>query len=281
MNFWQATEGPLLYGHRGASIECPENTLLSFQRALERGVDVFELDLHATSDSVFVVAHDPTGERIAGVRRTIADSTWSEVSSWDAGFGYLDASGGRPYAGAGIRLARFEEVLEAFPDMPVNVDVKDASPSALAHLLSLVYAAAAEERVLLTSFSYRVLASLRKLAYRGPLGLSRLDALRLVLSPGFFSRLFRLGGIRAQLPTRSGALDLTTPRFLAKCHALGLAVDFWVVNDPLQASLLLERGADGIITDDPRAIAGVFQQSARTEAWRRRSAARELQQRSP
>jgi glycerophosphoryl diester phosphodiesterase len=274
MNFWQATPGPLLYAHRGASSECPENTLPSFQRALELGADVFELDVHPTRDGVFVVAHDATAERMAGIRRAIGASDWSEVSRWDAGWGFVDANGARPFAGKGIPFARLDQVLATFPGMPVNVDVKQAGTSALERLIALVRDARAEERVLLTSFSYRVVTNLRRLSYRGALGLSQLEVVRLVLSPRLFTQLFPLGGIRAQIPTRSGALDLTAPRFLAKCRALGLRVDYWVVNDPAQATRLLERGADGIITDDPRAMARVFAESPRTASWRERAARR-------
>ena len=270
MTFWQSTPGPLLYAHRGASSECPENTLPSFQRAIELGADVLELDVHPTRDGVFVVSHDATGERVAGVRRSLAATSWSEVSSWDAGAGFIDRAGARPFVGQGIRLARFDEVLSTFPEMPLNVDVKAAGAGALERLIALVREARAEERVLLTSFSYRVLTNLRRLSYRGALGLSQLDVVRLVFSPGPLIRFFPLAGIRAQIPTRSGALDLTSQRFLAKCRALQLCVDYWVVNDPEQAALLLARGADGIVTDDPRTIARVFAAAPSAAAWRAR-----------
>jgi glycerophosphoryl diester phosphodiesterase len=226
--------------------------------------------VHPTRDGVFVVSHDPTGERLAGVSRPIGDCDWSEVASWDAGLVFEDAAGARPYAGKGIGLARFDQVLATFPAMPLNVDVKEASASALERLIALVRQARAEDRVLLTSFSYRVLRTLRALSYRGALGLSQLDVVRLVFSPRLFTRWFPLGGIRAQIPTRSGVIDLTAPRFLDKCRELGLRVDYWVVNDATQAALLLERGADGLITDDPRTLAAVFQQSPHAAAFRNR-----------
>ena len=53
-----------LYAHRGASAERPENTLVSFQRAMEIGVDSLELDVHLARDGVFVVAHDDNAMRM-------------------------------------------------------------------------------------------------------------------------------------------------------------------------------------------------------------------------
>jgi glycerophosphoryl diester phosphodiesterase len=270
MHFWHSTGGPLLYAHRGASRECPENTLPAFERALELGADVIELDVHPTRDGVFVVSHDSTAARVAGVARALADASWAEVSGWDAGAGFVDVRGARPFAGSGVRFARFDEVLARFQNVAVNVDVKDARPRDLERLLSIVREAKAEPRVLLTSFSYRVLSRLRALGYAGAIGLSQLDVVRLVFSPGLFDRLFPYGGVRAQIPTRSGPIDLTAPRVFAKCKRLGIGVDYWVVNEPRAAATLLEHGADGIITDDPRAIAEVFRSSPRTAAWRAR-----------
>ncbi len=45
---------------------------------------------------------------------------------------------------------------------------------------------------------------------------------------------------------------------VARCHRLGLRLDFWTINDPAEARRLLALGADGIMTDDPRVIAPVF-----------------------
>lgn len=67
-----------IIAHRGASRDCLENTLQAFQRALDQGADAFELDVHATTDGIVVVHHDPdiaiyepaqpsaTGHSIAG-----------------------------------------------------------------------------------------------------------------------------------------------------------------------------------------------------------------------
>jgi glycerophosphoryl diester phosphodiesterase len=64
--------------------------------------------------------------------------------------------------------------------------------------------------------------------------------------------------VAAQIPYRSHFIDLGTPKVIAKCHALGLAVHYWTVNEPELARRLLDRGADAIMTDDPAAIAPVF-----------------------
>ena len=267
---WSSITGPLLFAHRGASCERPENTLSAFQLGLELGADVLELDVHPSRDGVLVVSHDPDGSRSANVARALADSDWAEIAGWDAGFGFQDQQGQRPFAGQGVGLPRFDDVLAALPGALFNVDVKLAREHELRSLLKTIHERQAEARVLLTSFSAQVLGLVRGLRYEGPIGLAESEVKRLVLSPAFLSRWFPLAGSRVQIPMRSGRLDLSTARLMDKCHRLGLAVDYWVVNDPAEAELLLERGADGIITDDTRALARVFASSPRTAAWRAR-----------
>src|SRR5262245_31233802 len=78
---------PVLYAHRGASAELPENTIEAFLRALEVGATAIETDVHLTRDGHVVVSHDPSGERAAGVPRRICDATLAEVKAWDVGRG--------------------------------------------------------------------------------------------------------------------------------------------------------------------------------------------------
>lgn len=269
---WQSASGPLLFGHRGASIERPENTIASFERALQLGVDVLELDVHATRDGVFAVSHDATGERMCNVKKAFRDCTWAEVSDWDAGWGFVDAAGQRPYAGRGVRLARLERLLAEFSSL-FNVDVKQASFEQVANLVKLVRAEKAEERVLFTSFSGRTVSRLRRAGYRGPLGLSRPDAVRLLLLPRFIQKALGFAGTRAQLPPTWGPFALGSARFIERGHRLGLGMDYWVINERQQAEELLSQGADGIITDDPATIAEAFRVSPKTGAWRRRHSA--------
>ena len=94
---------PLLYAHRGASHERPENTLPAFRRALELGADALETDCHMTADGTIVVSHDATGGRMCGVPRPIRTNSVHEVSSWDAGLGFIDSNGARPFAGGECR----------------------------------------------------------------------------------------------------------------------------------------------------------------------------------
>ena len=254
MSVW--ARSPLLYAHRGAAAEEPENTLASFQRGLSYGADVLEMDLHMTSDGHIVVSHDPSGARLAGVPAEIRRTRLCDVKTWDVGRGFSRL--GESFAGRGYRIPTLEEVLVELPGVPLNVDAKQTDPPLVEPLLALLRRMRAEERVLVASFSGASMRRVRRLRYPGRAALSRDDVLALLALPRVVLRRLVRPGDAAQLPARVGRMRLARRGLIDKCHALGLRVDFWTVNDPREARALLALGADGIMTDDPAAIAPVF-----------------------
>ena len=249
---------PRLYAHRGAAAEMPENTIPSFARALEHGASALETDLHMTRDGHVVVSHDPDGARMCGVAKAIAATTLDELRTWDAGWGFKDAAGQRSFAARGLRIPTLQELLDAFPGVLVNVDVKQQTPSMVPALLALLEEKKAAARVLIASFRTATLREVRARGYTGATGLARSEIVRLRFVPTSLLDAAPLSGARAQVPVRAGVVRFDTPAFLAKCKALGIAVDYWTINDAAEASRLLKLGADGIMTDDPARIAPVF-----------------------
>jgi glycerophosphoryl diester phosphodiesterase len=242
----------IVFAHRGAPAERPENTLLSFRRALELGADALETDVHLTADAAVVAIHDTNGGRVAGVERSIASSPLSEIRSWDAGYVFVDGRGERPFVGQGLKIPTLDEVLGELPKVRVNVDLKDETPELARKFLEIVRRHGAEARVVAASFSRKPLRALREAGWRGEMSLARADFLVTWLVPRVLQK--RPPGTRAQIPTHAGPLRVDTPRVLGKLHELGLAVDFWTVNDPDEAKRLVALGADGIMTDDPARI---------------------------
>jgi glycerophosphoryl diester phosphodiesterase len=266
MDSWRSRQGPLLYAHRGAPLEQPENSLPGFAAALELGADALEIDVHMTRDGHVVVAHDPDGARTAAVARAIAACTLDEVKAWDIASGPGLGCPRRP----ACCIPTLDEVLARFPDMPLNVDVKQSEPDMLASLLRVIAAHDAQQRVLLTSFSSRITRRIRALGYAGPTGLGQAEAVAAVFGPRWLLRLRPLRGQRLQVPLRSGAWRLDRRELVDKLHALGIAIDYWVVNDVREAERLLEIGADGIVTDDVSSMAELFARAPHTAGWRAR-----------
>lgn len=242
-----------VYAHRGAAAERPENTLASFQRAIELGADALETDVHLTVDGSVVAIHDPDGARVAGVERAVSRSSLAEIRGWDAGYVFVDGRGERPFVGQGHRIPTLDEVLGELPKVPVNVDLKADDAALVDRFLEVVRRHDAEDRVIAASFRHGPLRRLRESGWRGDMVLSRWEFVAAWLVP----RALRSGhppGTRAQIPTRVGPWPIATRRVVEKLHALGLKVDYWTINDPDEARRLLALGADGIVTDDPARV---------------------------
>ena len=207
--------------------------MAAFRRAMELGVDALELDIHRTRDGVLVVSHDADGRRMAGIDKRIADCDFRQVRTWNVG--------------RGETMPTFEQVIAEFSPVPLNVDLKhDIADDTVALLRKL----GAEERVLLASFEARTLRRVRALGYRGPTGMARAEVAMALAIPAALARgPFRARATRAQLP-----ISLGRRWVVARMKALGLAVDYWTVDDPALAQRLVALGADGIMTNDPRVI---------------------------
>jgi glycerophosphoryl diester phosphodiesterase len=238
---------PRLFGHRGAPAHHPENTASSFERALADGATALETDIHCTVDGHFVTVHDPDGARVAGDPRRVADLSLAEVRGWTLG--------------AGERVPTLAEVLERFPEVPFSVDLKPDRPDLVARLVDRVRRSGAEERVTLASFHDRVLRRVHRNGWRGPVALSRLEVAAVRLLPTAMARRL-VKGTAAHVPRRVAGVPLDGVRFIGRCRRLGLRLEYWTINDPVEARDLLRRGATGIMTDDPATIAPVFREGA-------------------
>ncbi len=241
-----------LYGHRGASARLPENTIAAFERALADGANALEYDVHRTADGHFVVAHDPDGRRMAGIDEHIHAVGLDRVQRWK-----MAATGAT--TSERFTVPTLEEVLHAFPEVAMSIDLKPDDPSAVPPLLEIVARHGVEDRVTLASFSTRVVRRMRGLGYPGRTTLSKLEVALVRFLPAAVARRY-VTGDAAHIPVKYGTVRLDGPPFIARCRALGLRVDYWVVDDPEEARRLLDLGATGIMTDDPATIAPIFRE---------------------
>src|SRR4051794_3095625 len=107
-----ATGRVTIVGHRGAAAHAPENTLASFEKARELGVDMVEFDVHLTADRRCVVIHDETVDRTTDGHGLVGSKTLPELRELDAG--------------NGERIPTLEELLAWARDveMPLSVELK-------------------------------------------------------------------------------------------------------------------------------------------------------------
>lgn len=242
---------PANVGHRGASARFPENTLASFRAALEAGAGGLELDVRVTRDGHPVVMHDATVDRTTDGFGAVSGMTLEAVRR-------LSAAGS---PGEGVPTLR--EVLQEFPAVPVNIDIKDRGlPGAEKVVLGVLREAGAADRVLVASADHRVLRRFRRAAGgEFDTGASRREiALFYALSRLRLERLIRPAYAALQVPVDYGPLRLLTPRFVRAAHAVGARVDAWTINEPGSMRELLDLGADAVMTDKPDVLAEVLRE---------------------
>lgn len=228
----------LIYGHRGAKGEAPENTLASFQRCLEHGVRRCELDLHLSRDGQLMVIHDPTLKRTTQHRGPVAQHDAADLMRFDA-------RNGGPGWPQPCPIPRLEDLFEQCPFEHWQLEVKSASRTRAARsvlaIQALVERFGLQDKVTVTSSSREVLRALKRLTPQLSRGLvaeyAWLDPLKVARNYG--CELLALNW------------TLCTPERLLKAQKQGLHVSVWTVNEPALMRRLADFGADSIITDFP------------------------------
>ncbi|MFE5296229.1 glycerophosphodiester phosphodiesterase [Streptomyces sp. NPDC056632] len=214
----------LTIGHRGVMGVAPENTLRSFVRAEQAGMDAIELDLHLSKDGALVVMHDADVDRTTDGTGPISGKTLAELRRLDAG--------------DGERIPVFEEVLAAVR-APIQAEIKDvAAARALAEVIG---ARDLTGRVEVLSFHDEALAEIRELV------------------PGVRTALVadhrQSDVVDRALAVGASALVLNirhlTQATVEQAHAAGLRVIGWVVNTQDDLRLVRALGLDGATTDRP------------------------------
>ncbi len=243
-----------LYAHRGANLALPENTMEAFRQGLLDGATALEFDVRLTSDGVIVVFHDDDGWRMAQEKSMVAETSWDTMSKWDLKKGLSLDPVNAHFLDQAFRVPLLDEVLEAFPQIFLNIDIKPSNLRTVSLVMELIRQQKATQRVRLTSFSWRVHEMLHDLRYEGLVGLSWLEVMAVYFVPEAFLEKMRLKGRAIQIPMSWGFVRLDSPKFIEKCHRLGLTVDYWTINNREDAKRLIHAGADGIMSDDPATI---------------------------
>jgi glycerophosphoryl diester phosphodiesterase len=280
-----------LQGHRGARGLAPENTLPSFQKALELGVDTLECDMAITRDGVVVIYHDlwlnpditrgPDGQWLEKRGPAISELTFAELQRYDVG----RIKPGTEYAKSfpdqqpvdGTRIPRLADLFELVRksgntrvgfDCETKISPLEAAatlpPEAFAQrVVQEIRQAGMQTRTMIQSFDWRTLQVVQKIApeirtlyLSSPRTLARAaDGGPSPWLAGFDADRFG-GSVPQAVHAAGGRLwapnqTYLTPALRAQALTLGVAVIPWTVNEPAMINKLLDMDVDGIISDRP------------------------------
>ena len=280
-----------LQGHRGARGLAPENTLPSFQKALDLGVDTLECDMAITRDGVVVVHHDlwlnpditrgPDGQWLEKRGPAISELTFAELQRYDVG----RIKPGTEYAKSfpdqqpvdGTRIPRLADLFELVRksgntrvgfDCETKISPLDAAatlpPEAFAQrVVQEIRLAGMQTRTMIQSFDWRTLQVVQKIApeirtlyLSSPRTLARAaDGGSSPWLAGFDADRFG-GSVPQAVHAAGGRLWAPNQTYLtsalrAQALTLGVAVIPWTVNEPAMINKLLDMEVDGIISDRP------------------------------
>ncbi len=254
-------ERPLIMAHRGDSVAAPENSLLSMQKAVEIGVDFLETDVRMTRDNHLVLFHDETLERTTGRKSRVEEMTLNELKEIDLGETFSPDGENFPFEGKDIRIVTLREAFDVFPDIPINLDIKDKDPVAPELLASVIREYDRQENVIVASFHDKQAVRFRDLmpevitsAYPGEITRFVFALKMRVL------RLFNRGCKYEafQVPLNYGMISVVNDRFVRAAHERDVAVHVWTINDSEKMQELIDLGVDGIFTDEPGLLRNVL-----------------------
>lgn len=234
---------PIAFAHRGGAGDWPENSMPAFENAVALGYRYVETDVHVTADGALVAFHDGGLDRVTDRSGLIRHQSWDQVSQ-------ARIDGREP-------IPRLEELLDAWPDLRINIDVKH--DTAVEPLIEVIRRTGVIHRVGIGSFSDRRLAQMRAAlgpelcTSLGPVGVARLKAAGYrVPTPPFAAPC-------AQVPVRRKAIVVTDQRFVDAAHRFGMQVHVWTIDDPAEMRRLLDMGVDGLMTDRPAVLREVLE----------------------
>ena len=220
--------------HRGASADCPENTMAAFQEAWIQQTDWIELDIHQSSDGILYVMHDSSFRRTAGVNRKSWELTWSQIQTLDVGR-YFSSE----YVGEKIPL--LEDVIEyaKWRGIRLNIELKPTGHETdlEQQTVDMIIEHGFEESCVVTSQSYHSVELVK--AYNP-------DIRTVYVMP------VAMGDIRQLQAADAFSIQssYSSEKLIDQIHREGKQVFAWTVNSRDRIQRMIRYGVDNIITNE-------------------------------
>ncbi|MBR6426228.1 MAG: hypothetical protein IKS28_00225 [Clostridia bacterium] len=263
--------------HRAGAGIAPENTPLAFDICLNSEsfeVRELEFDLHLTKDDKLIILHDPTLDRTTDAREKYgreniipSDLTYDELKALNPGEYFVTDSGETPYKGLrgddipeGLRIPLLDEIIdkiEAHGEYLYSIDIKDSGERgrrAADALIKLTREKGVSDRVIIATFNNDITKYLTNQYPDAQRSIGVFEGVLFYFACAFNLRLKKdkLPFKAVQIPANQyRIIRLGTERFVRYCHNLGIAVQYWTIDDPKEIKRLSDIGADCIITNVP------------------------------
>jgi len=268
--------------HRGGAAEGYENTMEAFRKAVDRGAEMLELDVHLSQDEHVVVAHDQNLLRLTGEAVSIRERRLEDLPCIQSKV-TIDFAPGKEFADLNLgaesrRLSTLDKVLEEFPDTQINIDLKDQEERLIARVGEVLKTHGAENRCVWGNFSQWTTERCHKaipsvgllfsmprfvklyiLFYTGLLPFVPLKEthLEIPMPSIFYDNNYRTPEANVglgKLPKWSLCLAdyiMMSPTLFSHLHRRGIHTYLWVLNSEEEYARAFSLGATGVMTDYP------------------------------
>jgi len=235
---------PLKIGHRGAAGYCPENTISSFKKAVELGVDYLELDIQMTKDRKLVVIHDPTVNRTTNGKGKVKDFTLQEIQRLDAGSWFHCNF-------AGEKIPSLSEVFDEFAGkIGILIELKKPSlyplmEEKLAEELEKRELTSGDKQIIVQSFDRVALKRFHELVPAIPIGiLVKNTGVKIISNKN-------LKSFSSFVSYVNPKITMVNKRMIKRIHHHGFKTIIWTVNKKNDLRTLKNFHVEGIISDFP------------------------------
>jgi glycerophosphoryl diester phosphodiesterase len=263
--YYSDIDRPLLIAHQGGDGIWPGDTMFAFEKAVEIGADVLEMDAHITKDDQIVLMHDEEVDRTTDGTGLIEDMTLDELKQLDAAYDWSnDGDKTFPYRSQGIQVPTLDELFTKLPQMRYVIEIKLTQNPIDKPLCDLIRRHGMQGSVMVASFHDEAMQNFRTTCPEIATSASRGEVTTFVL----LGKVFLSGLVVPQYesiqppydPEESMNIQIMTKRFIREAHAKNIAVEPWTVDDPELMKQYIEWGVDGIMTDRPDLMADVLKE---------------------
>ncbi|MFW9924575.1 MAG: glycerophosphodiester phosphodiesterase [Candidatus Thorarchaeota archaeon] len=220
---------PIIFGHRGASAEEPENTLRAFKKAFLYGAGGIEFDVQSCGSGEIVIIHDQKVDRTSNGNGFVKDYSYQELLKFD--FGKQE------------KIPLLEDVLKLYGnDYWLNIEIKEVGIEK--QVFELLQKYSISKKTVVSSFHIPALKAMRKLD--NEIEIAFLYDFNIDDLPSLLQEV----NVNSIHPGK----ELINKEIISTAHELKLTIRSWTIDDTIMAKQFAIWGIDGIITNKPKEI---------------------------